>query len=110
MGNIISEMDAKTYKYKYTNLAVDGDIIAAVAGKKIRVHALEIQAIASSVGEIETGAGAGAAKLKFDLNAREGMVLPFNKEGWFETVVSEALYIDFSTAAETVFVVVYAEV
>lgn len=99
-----------TYKYAYANLAADGNIVALVAGKKIRVYALVIQAISSSVGTIETGAGAGAIKLKWDLNSREGMVLPWCPVGWFETVAGEALYADFSTAAETMFVVVYSEV
>ena len=111
----VHSLDAKdpsqtAYKFAYVNIQADGDILALVAGKKIRVHAMAIQAIDTSSGNIETGAGAGAQKLEWSLNAREGMVLPFNPAGWFETVAGEALYADFVVGAETMFVITYSEV
>jgi hypothetical protein len=111
----IHSLDAKdpsqtAYKCAYVNIQADGDILALVAGKKIRVHAIAIQAIDTSSGTIETGAGAGAIKLKWSLAAREGMVLPWNPAGWFETVAGEALYADFVVGAETMFVITYSEV
>lgn len=70
-------------------------LVAATAGKKIRVLALAI--IAGAAGDIYfTSAAAGTVIFggstnKVKLAANGGFVLPFNPYGWFETVAGELL-------------------
>lgn len=97
-------------KRAYVNAQVDGDILALVAGKKIRVHALYIISIDTSSGYLRTNNVGGAILFKWSFAATGGAVLSFNPIGWFETGVGEALYGDFVVGAETAFVITYSEV
>lgn len=104
-----------TPKFAYVNITADGDIVALVSGKKIRVLALsvnELDQTADVVLSIETAAGSGAVKAIFagwDVQTIQG--LPFSPVGWFETVAGEALYADVSgTTPDLNISVVYVEV
>lgn len=97
-------------KRAYVNAQADGDILALVAGKKIRVHALYIISIDTSSGYLRTNNVGGAILFKWSFAATGGAVLPFNPIGWFETAAGEALYGDFVVGAETAFVITYSEV
>ncbi len=71
-------------------LTGSGDLVTAIAGKKIRVLALI--GFATTTGTIKFQSGAstdkfGAAKV----NDGTPLLLPFNPLGWFETVAGEKL-------------------
>ena len=88
----------------------DSSIIAAVAGKKIRV--LSIVAITGGTATTSTfnskGSGAGVAiSAPFSFGANGGFVLPFNPAGWFETVSAEALTVTTGAGSTTGYQVTY---
>ena len=98
----------------WINLAsatADQSVVAAVAGKKIRVHA-------AFANEMSTGAAASlffesstttAISPTWDIIADGGgFVLPFSPVGWFETVAGEALTATTGTASACGLIVVYS--
>lgn len=104
-----------TPKFAYVNITADGDIVALVSSKKIRVLALsasELDQTADVVLSIETGTGTGAVKAilaGWDVQTIQG--LPWCPVGWFETTSGEALYADVSgTTPDLNISVVYVEV
>ena len=76
----------------------DNTLLAAITGKAIRVHSLFF--IASSAVNIrfESAAGGTALTGVMEFAANGGMVLPFNPDGWFETVAGELLNLELSGA------------
>lgn len=109
-------LTALTPKYAFANIAAsttDGNIVTAVASKKIRV--LAVAAVAGATATTLTfnskPAGAGAAKTCLFANAANGgEVLPFNPIGWFETVSGEGLTVTTGAGSTTGIQVVYVEV
>ena len=103
-------------KFAFANIAAsttDGVVVAAVSGKKIRVLALAGQcgATATNITFNSKPGGAGTAKsMLFANGANGGAVLPFNPEGWFETVSGEGLSATTGAGSATGVQVVYAEV
>ena len=98
-----SEFDGATgYKHAVFDSNASGDLVALVAGKVIKVHALTIQAQGTVVVNINDGAG-GASLAEWSFEAREGVVYSFAPypAHWFQTTAGTALYVTLS-AAETV--------
>lgn len=90
-------------------------LVAAVAGKKIRVHALSI--VAGAAGNIfftTAAAGAviwGGSTHVITLAAAGAQYnLPFNPKGWFETNVNELLNMNASSTGPFSGGLCYAEV
>lgn len=105
-----------TPKFAKANVAAattDGVLVAAVAGKKIRVLALYAVAGATATNLTLNSkpAGAGAAISALLANGvNGGEVLPFSPVGWFETVAGEGLSATTGAGSATGIGVVYVEV
>lgn len=105
-----------TPKYAFANVAAattDGAVVAAVAGKKIRVLGVVFVAGATATTLTFTSkpAGAGSAKSCLFANAANGGAsLPVNDQGWFETVAGEGLSATTGAGSTTGVQVVYIEV
>ncbi len=88
----------------------DSSIIAAVAGKKIRVTAVVAVAggTATNLTFNSKPAGAGVAISPLFANGiNGGEVLPFNPQGWFETVSGEGLTVTTGAGSTTGILVTY---
>ena len=81
-------------KFKYVNLTASGDIVAAVADKKIKVLALFVDEEESDNDAILTlkTSSDGATLAQFTSFDVAPKTLPFSRVGWLETVASDALY------------------
>ena len=88
----------------------DSSVVAAVAGKKIRVKALAFVAggTATTATFNSKGSGAGTAcSCLFANAANGGAVLNNNPEGWFETETGEALTLTTGAGSTTGVIVKY---
>jgi hypothetical protein len=91
--------------------ATDSVLVAAAAGKKIRVLSFVINqgdTTPSTVTFNSKGAGAGTAispALKGPANG--GFVAPNNPTGWFETIAGEGLTVTTGAGSTSAIVVVY---
>lgn len=86
----------------------DTTLVAAVAGRKIRVLALVgVTTLANSV---HFRSSATPIAGTFPLAANGGVVLPVNELGWFETAVGEALVVNMSVATAMGLQVIYVMV
>lgn len=80
-------------------------LVAAVAGKKIRVLAL--LAVTTLANNIKLQSGNTDITGLFPLAANGQLPLPFNEHGWCETVAGAALNINLSAATATGVQLVY---
>jgi hypothetical protein len=85
-------------QYAVINVASSGDntVVAAVAGKKIRVLSLYYMAAGTVTVRFESGASGTALTGVVEHTAQTGAVLPFNEDGWFETAAGVLLNIELS--------------
>lgn len=103
---------ALTPKFAAIDAASSGDntIVAAVAGKQIRV----VSAFLMSAGELtvrfEDGAGGTALTGQMNVTSYSGFVLPFNPVGWFETSATTLLNLELSDAISVDGCLTYVEV
>lgn len=77
-----------------TASSTDSNLVSAVAGKKIRVHAVVFQCggTATTATFNSKGTGSGTAvSMQFQNGANGGAVLPESEVGWIETAVGEGL-------------------
>lgn len=110
---IMNDTTALTPKYEVIDDAVSGDntIVAAVAGKKIRVLAINLLVSAAVTVRFEDGAGGSALTGQYQFGAQgDGIVLPFNPVGWFETTANTLLNMELSGAVSVDGSLVYVEV
>lgn len=89
----------------------DNTLVAAVAGKRIRVLALVLVASggANNV-RLESGAGGTALTGVMNLAANDQLVLQFNGAGWCETAVGALLNLELSAATAVAGLLDYVEV
>ena len=78
--------------------AGDNEVVAAVTGKKIRVHSLYLVNghTATQTVRFESGAGGTALSGQMILGANGGLVLNDNEKGWFETAAGAALNLELA--------------
>lgn len=77
----------------------DNTLVAAVAGKRIRVLSMIAVMTGTAVTiRFESAAGGTALTGQMQPSAGGGFVLPFNPLGWFETVSAELLNMELSGA------------
>lgn len=92
----------------------DEVLVAAVTGEKIRVLALVINqgdTTPSTVVLNSKGSGAGTAiSPTFKAAANGGFVIPYSKQGWFETNSGEGLSCSTGSGSATAVIVVYERV
>lgn len=85
-------------------------LVAAVAGKVIRVLALVLVASGgANTVRLESDADGTALTGQMDLAADGQLVLPYNPAGWAQTVAGELLNLELSAATAVAGVVVYVE-
>lgn len=99
-------------KFAVIDAATSGDntIVAAVAGKKIRVISVFLMAAGTVNTRFESGASGTALTGQMNLVANVGFVLPFNPTGWFETAAGSLLNLELSGAISTDGCLSYVEV
>jgi hypothetical protein len=105
--------DAATYKTAIFKAAADGDIVAAVANKKIKVHYLDVQAQGTVTVTIRNDDVAGTILDVWKFQDREGAVkafvpYPANHYGSLQ-VAGDALYCDVSAAVTVKICVIYTD-
>lgn len=100
-------------KFAAVDAATSGDntLVAAVAGKKIRVLAAVLVMTGTAV-TIRFESGAGGAALTGQMTPSQGNVitLPFNPAGWFETAAGSLLNLELGGAQSVDGCLVYCEV
>lgn len=93
--------------------STDTAVVAAVAGKKIRVHAAVFQCGGTATTAVfnTKPAGSGTAiSMTFSNGANGGAVLPESEFGWFETGSGEGLSLTTGAGSSTGVHVIYSEV
>jgi len=103
--------DAATYKTVLASLNADGNLVAGVANKLIKLHYLFIMATATVEGDIKDKSG-GVAFIHFKHQDREGVSTAFLIYPaclMKSQAVGDPLYVDFSTAAQCYFTAVYTD-
>lgn len=88
----------------------DNTIVAAVAGKVIRVIAGWWVSAGTVTTRWEDGAGGTALSGQAALIANTGVVLPFNPVGWFETSSNTLLNLELSGAVSVAGSITYVTV
>lgn len=88
----------------------DNTIIAAVAGKKIRVLDIVIIAAGTTTVRFESGAGGTALTGQMSLVAQSGLAPGFCPVGHFETAAGSLLNLELSAAVFVDGWIVYVEV
>ncbi len=88
MADVTSEL-----QYAKIDAAGSGDntLVAAVSGKKIRVMSLFAVASSAVTVAFESGASGTALTGQMNVGANGSIVMPFNPDGWFETVAAALL-------------------
>ena len=88
----------------------DNTLVAAVEGKKIRVMAVFLKAAGAVVARFESAAGGTALTGQMTIAANGDVTLPFNPEGWFETVAGELLNLELGGAVSVDGCLTYVEI
>lgn len=93
--------DAKVYAPAIFDAAASGNLVAAVANKVTKLHALAIQAQGTVVVNLNDGNG-GASLMEWSFQAREGAVLALapSPAYWAVTSVNTILYVTLSAAVQ----------
>jgi hypothetical protein len=88
----------------------DNQLIAAVAGKRIRILSMFFVAGGAVNAKYQSDSGGGAADLTgpLPLAANGGASLPFNRYGWLETQVGKKLNLNLSAAVQISGSITYA--
>ena len=86
----------------------DEEIIAAQAGKKIRVHSVIINHGDTTASSVTFGSGGTVCYVPLKGPANGGFVMGDNPSGWFETVAGESLTVDTGAGSTTSIAVTYS--
>ncbi len=87
-------------QYASVDAASSGDntLVAAVAGKRIRVVSLFLVASGAVAVAFESGASGTALTGQMNVGSKGNVVMPFNPEGWFQTVAGALLNMELGGA------------
>jgi len=109
-ANVKTLHDLKTYKTAVFDASASGNLVAAVADKVIKLHALTIQAQGTVVVNLNNGS-AGASLMEWSFQAREGAVVPMANAPayWAKTSVNTALYVTLSAAVAVTITAIYSD-
>jgi hypothetical protein len=109
-ANVFTKHDNKIYKTAVFDASASGNLVAAVAGKVIKLHALTIQAQGTVVVNLNNGA-AGTSLMEWSFQAREGAVIPMATAPafWAITGVNTALYVTLSAAVVVTITAIYSD-
>ena len=87
-----------------------GEIVAAVAGKKIRILAVTFSSASAVALTLQDDAGTPNVLLGPFSDVTAGFALPYSEEGWQETASGQALDVVVGALVQSEVMVVYAEV
>ena len=109
-ANVFTKHDNKTYKTAVFDASASGNLVAAVADKVIKLHALTIQAQGTVVVNLNNGSG-GSSLMEWSFQAREGAVIPMAPAPayWAKTSVNTALYVTLSAAVTVTITAIYSD-
>lgn len=87
-------------QYASIDAAASGDntLVAAVSDKRIRVLSLFLVASGAVTVAFESGASGTALTGDMNVGANGNVTLPFNPEGWFQTVAGVLLNMELGGA------------
>ncbi len=87
-------------QYASVDAAGSGDntLVAAVSGRKIRVLSLFLVASGAVTVAFESDASGTALTGDMQVGANGNIAMPFNPEGWFQTVAGELLNMELGGA------------
>ncbi len=87
-------------QYALVDAAGSGDntLVAAVSAKRIRVLSLFLVASGAVLIRFESGAAGTALTGQMSAGANGNIVMPFNPEGWFQTVAGVLLNMELGGA------------
>lgn len=107
MASVSSEV-----KYAVIDAASSGDntLVAAVAGKRIRVLSLYLVAAGAVTVRFESAAGGTPLTGQSSMAANGVLALPYNPTGWFQTVAAELLNLELGGAVSVDGALSYIEV
>lgn len=89
--------------------AGDNTLVAAVAGKRIRVHSLVLVASGgANTAALESDAGGTALTGDMDIVDNGQLILPHNPAGWCQTVAGELLNLELSAATAVAGMLTYS--
>lgn len=88
----------------------DNTLVAAVAGKQIRITSLFFVTAGAVTVRFEDGAGGTALSGQMQFPANGGISLPYNPKGWFETSATTLLNMELSGAISVAGGLQYIEV
>ena len=91
-----------------TNTA-DKEIVAAVSGVIINVHAFVITATAAGTYRFESGAGGTALTGVMNFNTDDTIVFPFSEVPWFATAAGSSLSMELADTGDIDGVLIYSE-
>lgn len=99
-------------KYAVIDAATLGNntLVAAVAGKKLRVLAFFLVASGAVTARLQSGAGGTALTGQMVMAANGVLSVPFNPEGWCETAAGALLNLELSAAVSVDGALTYVEV
>ena len=96
-------------KYAVIDAATSGNntLVAAVAGKKIRILAVFMIAAGTVIARFESAADGTAMSGQMNLAITSGFCLPFSEAGWGETVAGDLLNLELGGAVSVDGMLVY---
>lgn len=111
-GEVIINGVAIVPKFAVIDFAVSGNntLVAAVAGKRIRVLALAMVAGGTVTPRFQSGAGGTNLSGQMVMAVNNPFILPFNPVGWFQTAASALLNLELSAGVTVDGMLVYIEV
>ena len=109
---IVQGQDTTILKRAVIDTATSGDttIVAAVTGKRIRVHSVVLVGGGSVTARFESGAGGTALTGQMTLATGSVVEMGWNPAGWFETADGALLNLELSGATTVDGCIVYSEV
>ena len=78
------------------SLAASGQVVAAIAGKRIRVLGVGLVGLLATQVKFQSNATDITGAMPFAANG--GVVMPAGEQPWFETAIGEALNINMNIA------------
>lgn len=114
LANLAAVHGADGLARKFAKIAAAGSgnntVVAAVAGKKIRVLGYKLSAVGTVNAKWQSAAGGTDLTGLNYMVANTQVVVPYNPAGWFETIAGELLNLNLSAAIAVGGELVYVEI
>lgn len=102
-------INEKNYKRaKFDTSATDTTVVAAVAGKKICVHAFAITLDSDATARLESGTSGTDLSGQLSFASNGGLILPFSSIAWLKTTAGALLNLEISAGGAAGFLI-YSE-